>query len=138
MFGSPEATIDLVFGVATIITAVIATLVGGYLVDRAGSSIATCMAFCGCSALAGFVVIEAAFLLPGSFGLPNSFALFMSLFAVGELLTFAGTAPASEPLFVSSLYSTLCASILSRRCAEFDAQLQPLPGAAFACQQKKI
>ena len=51
MFGADEEVIDLVFGGATIVTAVIATLVGAWLVDRAGSSIKASMAFCGWSSV---------------------------------------------------------------------------------------
>ena len=51
LFGTPQQTVDLVFGATTIVTAVIATLVGAWMVDRAGSSIRTSMAFCGWSTL---------------------------------------------------------------------------------------
>ncbi|KAK9811938.1 hypothetical protein WJX73_001048 [Symbiochloris irregularis] len=113
LFGTKEESIDMVFGAVTIVTSVIATLVGSLLVDGAGSSIKTSMAFCGWSSVVGFLVIEAAFNLPGHLGIPYSFTAFMALFALGELTIFANTAPTltvqvwAVPLHLRSLASGL-------------------------------
>lgn len=53
LFGTEEERIDMVFGTVIIVTSVIATLVGSLLVDGAGSSIKTSMAFCGWSSVVG-------------------------------------------------------------------------------------
>ena len=90
LFGISEEAADLTFGIVTIATSVVATLLGGLFLDAVGSSVRNAMFFCGWSALIGFLVTEAAFVMS------TSFPMFMALFAVGELAIFAGTAPSSE------------------------------------------
>lgn len=51
LFDLPQEFIDLTFGVVTIVTSVIATLLGGLFIDMVGSSVKNAMAFCGWTAL---------------------------------------------------------------------------------------
>ena len=90
LFEQYQKEIDISFGLATIITAIIATLAGAWLVDHLGSSIRTSMLFCGISTLVGFGLLEAAF------AVPDTFPVFLMLFSLGEVACFAGTAPASK------------------------------------------
>ena len=53
LFDEPQEVIDLTFGVVTLITAIIATLLGGVFIDMVGSSIRNSMLFCGWTALVG-------------------------------------------------------------------------------------
>ena len=92
LFEEWQKDIDLSFGLATIVTAIAATLAGAWLVDHLGSSIRTSMLFCGISTLIGFGLLQAAF------AIPDTFPVFLGLFALGEVACFAGTAPASETL----------------------------------------
>ena len=91
LFEEWQKEIDVSFGLATIMTAIVATLAGAWLVDHLGSSIRTSMLFCGISTLLGFGLLQAAF------AIPDTFPVFLALFALGEVACFAGTAPASEP-----------------------------------------
>ncbi|KAL3134907.1 hypothetical protein ABBQ32_007873 [Trebouxia sp. C0010 RCD-2024] len=91
LFGVGRESIDLTFGGVTIITAVVATLLGGWVLDRVGSSIKNAMLMNGWSAIVGFIAIVVAFWLPPATS--TGFVWFMAVFAVGELAIFAGTAP---------------------------------------------
>lgn len=51
LFDLPQEFIDLTFGVVTIATSIVATLLGGLFIDMVGSSVKNAMAFCGWTAL---------------------------------------------------------------------------------------
>lgn len=51
LFDLPQETIDLTFGVVTILTSVVAVLLGGLFIDMVGSSIRNAMLFCSAGAL---------------------------------------------------------------------------------------
>ena len=51
LFDLPQEAIDLTFGVVTIVTSIVATLLGGLFIDMVGSSGRNAMAFCGLTAL---------------------------------------------------------------------------------------
>ena len=106
LFEQYQKEIDISFGLATIITAIIATLAGAWLVDHLGSSIRTSMLFCGISTLVGFGLLEAAF------AVPDTFPVFLMLFSLGEVACFAGTAPASKPS--PPFYTWRCTCMLSK------------------------
>ncbi|DBA88375.1 TPA: hypothetical protein ACH3X2_004875 [Trebouxia sp. C0005] len=90
LFGVGRESIDLTFGGVTIVTAVVATLLGGWALDRVGSSIKNAMLLNGWGAVIGFFAVIAAFWLPPANA--TGFVWFMAVFAVGELAIFAGTA----------------------------------------------
>ena len=51
LFDLPQEFIDLTFGIVTIATSIVATLLGGLFIDMVGSSVRNAMAFCGWTAL---------------------------------------------------------------------------------------
>ena len=55
LFDLPQEFIDLTFGVVTIVTSIVATLLGGLFIDMVGSSVRNAMAFCGVTALVSLV-----------------------------------------------------------------------------------
>ncbi|KAL0043420.1 hypothetical protein WJX79_004259 [Trebouxia sp. C0005] len=79
LFGVGRESIDLTFGGVTIVTAVVATLLGGWALDRVGSSIKNAMLLNGISAVVGFVAIVAAFWAPPA--TTTGFVWFMLIFA---------------------------------------------------------
>eukprot|EP00891_Asterochloris_glomerata_P005956 jgi/Astpho2/5956/Aster-02438 len=93
LFNLQGDSVDLTFGVVTILTGIVATIVGGVCLDIVGSSLKNAMLLCAWSTLGSFLMIEAAFFFPS--GSASSFPVFMAIFAVGELCSFAGTAPSS-------------------------------------------
>ena len=56
LFDLPQEFIDLTFGVVTIATSIVATLLGGLFIDMVGSSVRNAMAFCGCTALVSYLM----------------------------------------------------------------------------------
>ena len=52
LFDQPQEVIDLTFGGVTLVTAIVATLLGGVFIDLVGSSVRNSMRFCGWTALA--------------------------------------------------------------------------------------
>ena len=56
LFDLPQEFIDLTFGVVTIATSIVATLLGGLFIDMVGSSVKNAMAFCGWTALVSFLM----------------------------------------------------------------------------------
>ena len=79
LFDLPQEFIDLTFGVVTIVTSVVATLLGGLFIDMVGSSVRNAMAFCGFTALVStyqaecrvctqaYYLVESASCMSGSF-----------------------------------------------------------------------
>lgn len=58
LFDLPQEFIDLTFGVVTILTSVVATLLGGLFIDMVGSSVRNAMAFCGFTALVSLFSVK--------------------------------------------------------------------------------
>ena len=58
LFDLPQEFIDLTFGVVTIATSIVATLLGGLFIDMLGSSVRNAMAFCGWTALVSFFMLS--------------------------------------------------------------------------------
>ena len=77
-----SSTPDLVFGGVTVLTGVVGSLMGGFLLDRLGSSIRNSCFLCALGSVVGFVLVVAAFLCT------RSFAAFMAVFAMGQLAIF--------------------------------------------------
>ncbi|KAF6255645.1 major facilitator superfamily domain-containing protein [Scenedesmus sp. NREL 46B-D3] len=78
---------DIVFGGVTVITGVFGSLLGGVALDALGSTLSNANLVCGVSNLVGLVFVLASFLAA------QSFAVFIILFAVGELALFMMQAP---------------------------------------------
>ena len=60
LFDLPQEFIDLTFGVVTIVTSIVATLLGGLFIDMVGSSVRNAMAFCGVTALVSPLCVQSA------------------------------------------------------------------------------
>ncbi|DBB18663.1 TPA: hypothetical protein ACH3X3_000277 [Trebouxia sp. C0006] len=115
LFGVGRESIDLTFGGVTIVTAVVATLLGGWALDRVGSSIKNAMLLNGISAVVGFVAIVAAFWIPPA--TTTGFVWFIIIFAIGELAIFAGTAPVGAVMLGRCDWLLCChCSLLAAAC----------------------
>eukprot|EP00884_Botryococcus_braunii_P023063 jgi/Botrbrau1/9440/Bobra.0252s0063.1 len=82
----PEAA-DLVPGVLIVVTAVVGTLAGGYVLDRAGPSLRNAMVLQAVSAGGGMLALLLALLIPAGL------LLFMLLLSIGLLGMFLVTSP---------------------------------------------
>eukprot|EP00879_Flechtneria_rotunda_P017725 GHRR01018581.1.p1 GENE.GHRR01018581.1~~GHRR01018581.1.p1 ORF type:complete len:498 (+),score=156.86 GHRR01018581.1:326-1819(+) len=87
MYDMAGESADLVFGGVTVITGVFGSLGGGLLLDKLGSTLANANLICGLSNLVGLVFVLLSFLVA------RSFAVFIALFAIGELALFMMQAP---------------------------------------------
>mmetsp|Transcript_5787 Transcript_5787/g.10034 ORF Transcript_5787/g.10034 Transcript_5787/m.10034 type:complete len:512 (-) Transcript_5787:461-1996(-) len=79
---------DLVFGGVTVVTGVVGSLAGGFLLDRMGSSLRSANLICAGAVGLGLLVLLPAFLAT------KTFTQFMAAFAAGQLLIFMLQAPA--------------------------------------------
>lgn len=77
---------DMILGGVTVVSGISGTLLGGYVVDSRGSSLATALRTSALAALIGFVFLEIAFAC-------NSFAAFIVLLLIGQTFAFALQAP---------------------------------------------
>lgn len=77
---------DMILGGVTVVSGITGTLLGGYVVDSRGSSLATALRTSALAALVGFVFLEIAFVC-------NSFAVFIVLLLIGQTFAFALQAP---------------------------------------------
>ena len=77
---------DMILGGVTVVSGIAGTLLGGYVVDSRGSSLATALRTSALAALVGFVFLEIAFAC-------NSFAVFIVLLLIGQTFAFALQAP---------------------------------------------
>jgi hypothetical protein len=53
-FGVSGKTADLAFGAITVLTGIFGTLMGGFLLDRIGSTMRNALLICGCSMIIGY------------------------------------------------------------------------------------
>lgn len=85
---APE-TADIAFGVITVLTGVLGTVIGGVVLDRMGSSIPNACRLCAASVTIGGIFCAL------SFAVSRSLLQFAPLFAAGELGLFAIQAPSN-------------------------------------------
>ena len=105
---APE-TADVAFGIITIVTGVLSSVGGGYIVDRLGAKPGETAWFCAASLVGYAAAVLPTFLVARSF-----YTGFIPAMAVAELFLFANQAPvnalilASVPLRLRSLSMAVC------------------------------
>lgn len=87
LFGVSSKTADVSFSVMTVLTGILGTFTGGYILDAVGSSIRNGMVLCFASMVIAACIIAVAFLIS------SQFLVFCIVFSLGEFLLFATQAP---------------------------------------------
>ena len=88
-FDVPPKKADVSFGIITVITGILGTLLGGVALDFMGSSLRNGMVLCCFGMVTGACCIIVAFLMSPTFG------IFCIIFGVGELFLFFTQAPSN-------------------------------------------
>ena len=83
---SSPTNADMVLGGVTVLSGILGTLFGGFVVDTFGSTLPNALRTCACAAFAGFIFLEIAFRC-------SSFGMFLLFFIAGEMFAFVLQAP---------------------------------------------
>eukprot|EP00775_Hariotina_reticulata_P010079 gene10079-10234_t len=87
IYNMKDETADVVFGAVTVVTGIVGSLFGGWLLDYLGSTLANANMVCGVGNWLGLMLVLPAFLAAKNFG------VFIALFAAAELALFTMQAP---------------------------------------------